>query len=158
MWCYPSVTVKPSFRWWIIVADFSLNFSVFSVAECDVIVVGRAGQNATLPCHYDRKHHGALSFCWGRGQIPSSGYSNDRLISSDGTTWTPVSSRYQLLGRLDQGDVSMTILNLREEDAGQYGCRVEISGWFNDQKEQLTLTVTGETWSWHPQKKKKFLL
>ncbi|KAM4545003.1 hepatitis A virus cellular receptor 1 homolog isoform 2-T2 [Odontesthes bonariensis] len=119
-----------------------LLLALLTVAECGVPVVGGAGQSATLPCFYDRKYHGALSFCWVRGQIPSQGCGN-QLVSSDGTAGTPASSRYQLLGRLDRGDVSMTILNLTEEDAGAYGCRVEIPGWFNDQKHQFMLTVTG---------------
>ena len=58
---------------------------------------------------------------------------------------TRASSRYQLLGRLDEGDVSLTILNLRDSDAGRYGCRVEIPGWFNDDKHHFDLTIeTGE--------------
>ncbi|KAM4547266.1 uncharacterized protein V3H82_020904 isoform 2-T2 [Fundulus diaphanus] len=54
---------------------------------------------------------------------------------------TRISSRYQLLGRLDEGDVSLMIQNLREEDAGRYGCRVGIPGWFNDEKHHVDLTV-----------------
>ena len=59
-------------------------------------------------------------------------------MSKEGTT---VSSRYYLLGRLDQGDVSLTILNITEADAGCYGCRVEIPGWFNDDKRHFNLVV-----------------
>ena len=56
------------------------------------------------------------------------------------------SSRYQLQGRLDQGDVSLTILNVTESDAGRYGCRVDIPGWFNDDKHHFDVTVdSGET-------------
>ena len=54
---------------------------------------------------------------------------------------TRASSRYQLLGRLEDGDVSLTILKTTEEDAGLYGCRVDIYGWFNDEKHHIDLTI-----------------
>jgi len=41
--------------------------------------------------------------------------------------------RYTLAGNLLKGDVSLTIMNAEEADSGIYCCRVEISGWFNDQ-------------------------
>lgn len=83
--------------------------------------------------------------CWGRGPIPNSGC-NDQLIATDGKVVTErTSDRYQLLGRLDRGDISLTILNITELDSGQYGCRVHISGIFNDQKDHIQVIVeTGE--------------
>uniref|UniRef100_A0A3B3HLQ8 Immunoglobulin V-set domain-containing protein n=1 Tax=Oryzias latipes TaxID=8090 RepID=A0A3B3HLQ8_ORYLA len=63
-------------------------------------------------------------------RVPISGCS-DKLLATDGhkvKAETQTSSRYQLLGRLDEGDVSLTIVNVTEEDAGMYGCRVKISG------------------------------
>lgn len=69
---------------------------------------------------------------------------NNELISTDGNKvkeGSRASSRYQLTGRLDEGDVSLTILNLTEDDAGRYGCRVDIPGWFNDDKHHFDLTV-----------------
>uniref|UniRef100_A0A3Q3C636 Ig-like domain-containing protein n=1 Tax=Haplochromis burtoni TaxID=8153 RepID=A0A3Q3C636_HAPBU len=103
------------------------------------------GQDITLPCKYDRKYYGALSVCWQRGEIPTRGCSN-QLISTDGLrVETRASSRYQLLGQLEDGDVSLTIKSLTERDAGRYGCRVEIPGWFNDDKHHIDVcVVTGE--------------
>ncbi|KAM7373835.1 hypothetical protein PAMP_006533 [Pampus punctatissimus] len=106
-------------------------------------VVGPAGEDVTLPCKYDFYSNGATSVCWGRGSVPLSGCTN-QIISTDGhkvIESSRVSSRYQLLGRLQDGDVSLTILNTTEEDAGQYGCRVEIKGWFNDEKHDIHLTI-----------------
>ncbi|KAM7373821.1 hypothetical protein PAMP_006521 [Pampus punctatissimus] len=106
-------------------------------------VVGPAGEDVTLPCKYDFYSNGATSVCWGRGSVPLSGCIN-QIISTDGhkvIESSRVSSRYQLLGRLQDGDVSLTILNTTEEDAGQYGCRVEIKGWFNDEKHDIHLTI-----------------
>lgn len=125
-----------------------LVFSVSTVTECGGIsVVGHAGQNVTLSCTYDFKYYGALRICWGRGVLPSSGC-NNQLISTDGRKVierTRASSRYQLLGRLDEGDVSLTILNITDSDAGRYGCTVEIPGWFNDAKHHFDLVIkTGE--------------
>lgn len=117
-----------------------------AVSECSSRrrEVGYVGQNVTLPCTYNAKLR-QIPFCWGRGEIPSWGC-DQQLISSDGyrvKEGSRVSSRYQLLGRLDKGDVSLTILNLTEADAGEYGCRVEIPGWFNDEKHHFTLVVLG---------------
>lgn len=106
-------------------------------------VVGRAGENITLPCKYDFNYYGATEACWGRGEIPNSGC-NNQIISTDGhkvIDSTRVSSRYQLLGRLEDGNVSLTILNTTEEDAGLYGCRVEIYGPLNDQKHNIDLVI-----------------
>ncbi|CAK6979380.1 hepatitis A virus cellular receptor 1 homolog%2C partial [Scomber scombrus] len=104
-------------------------------------VVGRAGEDVTLPCRYDFKSNGPTAVCWGRGSVPTSGC-NNQIISTDGyKVTTRVSSRYQLLGRLEDGNVSLTILNTTEEDAGRYGCRVQISGPFNDQKHHIDLTI-----------------
>uniref|UniRef100_A0A7N6FAS8 Ig-like domain-containing protein n=1 Tax=Anabas testudineus TaxID=64144 RepID=A0A7N6FAS8_ANATE len=115
---------------------------------CDDIVVGSTGQNITLSCKYDIKTHGELSVCWNRGEISSSGC-NNQLIATGGykkNEETSDSSRYQLLGRLDEGDVSLTILNLTEADEGRYGCRVEIPGWFNDDKHHFDLMIRGKNW------------
>uniref|UniRef100_A0A3B3BWA0 Ig-like domain-containing protein n=1 Tax=Oryzias melastigma TaxID=30732 RepID=A0A3B3BWA0_ORYME len=97
----------------------------------------------TLTCKYDIKYNGPTEACWGRGHLPLSGCS-DQLLATDGhkvIEETRVSSRYQLKGRLDEGNVSLTIMNLTEEDAGVYGCRVEIYGPFNDEKHEVSLTV-----------------
>ncbi|XP_038144375.1 hepatitis A virus cellular receptor 1 homolog [Cyprinodon tularosa] len=118
---------------------------LLTVSGCESIrVVGQTGQNVTLNCRYDIKKEGASHACWNKGQIPNWGRCNNKLISTDGykvIKETRVSSRYQLLGRLDEGDVSLTILNLTEEDAGLYGCRVEIPGWNNYQKHHFVLFV-----------------
>ncbi|MED6265121.1 hypothetical protein CHARACLAT_022183 [Characodon lateralis] len=121
-----------------------LLLTLLTVSGCDSSrAVGQTGQNVTLTCKYDIIKNGAAHVCWGRGQLPTSRCDN-QLISTDGykvIEETRVSSRYQLLGRLNEGDVSLTILNLTKEDAGKYGCRVEIPGWFNDEKHQFDLSV-----------------
>ncbi|XP_034540424.1 T-cell immunoglobulin and mucin domain-containing protein 4-like isoform X3 [Notolabrus celidotus] len=102
-------------------------------------VVGRVGQNITLPCSYNTKRNVVRRVCWGRGDIPNSGCSKE-LISTDGLKEF-TERRYQLRGWLDEGDVSLTILNLTESDAGRYGCRVHIPGLFNDEKHHVDLTI-----------------
>ncbi|XP_077963223.1 hepatitis A virus cellular receptor 1 homolog isoform X9 [Gasterosteus aculeatus] len=119
-------------------------------------VVGVLGGDVTLPCAYDSGRYGRLSVCWGRGSIPASGC-GDQLVSTDGHEAAGPSGRHRLLGRLEDGDVSMTILNVSRADAGRYGCRVDIPGWFNDDKHHFdvdveeapqtttSMTSTGET-------------
>ncbi|XP_050928188.1 LOW QUALITY PROTEIN: hepatitis A virus cellular receptor 1 homolog [Lates calcarifer] len=105
-------------------------------------VIGLIGHNITLPCGYDTQSNGVQSFCWGQGQLPVSKCSNT-ILSSYGTAAVDFrqSSRYQLLGRVTDGDISLTILNAQQSDAGVYGCRVEIPGWFNDLKDNIRLVM-----------------
>uniref|UniRef100_A0A669ED10 Ig-like domain-containing protein n=1 Tax=Oreochromis niloticus TaxID=8128 RepID=A0A669ED10_ORENI len=111
-------------------------------------VTGLIGHNVTLTCRYDAKTYGVLSFCWGkdRGTIPNRGCANE-VLKTDGTSViSRLSERYLLMGNLGRGDVSLTIRQVEEQDSGVYGCRVEIPGWFNDQKRHVTLKVNaGET-------------
>nr|XP_057919194.1 cell adhesion molecule DSCAM-like [Doryrhamphus excisus] len=101
----------------------------------------KVGADVTLTCIYDAGYYGKLPVCWGRGPIPNRGCAN-QLIKTDGTTVTSrLSERYLLMGNLGEGDVSLTIRQVEESDSGTYGCRVEVPGWFNDRKHQITLTV-----------------
>uniref|UniRef100_A0A4W5M0Y0 Hepatitis A virus cellular receptor 1 n=1 Tax=Hucho hucho TaxID=62062 RepID=A0A4W5M0Y0_9TELE len=113
----------------------------FSVSECSQ-VIGIEGQNITLPFKYDAKSHGLQHICWGKGKIPSSGGCDNEIISTDGSEVTSRSSvRYQLLGELKTGDVTLTISNTTEKDSGTYGCRVQYVGLFNDEKYHVSLTI-----------------
>ncbi|XP_042348711.1 Down syndrome cell adhesion molecule-like protein 1 homolog [Plectropomus leopardus] len=104
-------------------------------------IIATVGEDVTLICNYDAKYYGKLSACWGRGAIPNSGCASE-VIKSDGTSVTSrLSERYLLMGNVAGGDVSLTIRQVEESDSGQYGCRVEIPGWFNDLKHHITLTV-----------------
>nr|XP_043896942.1 T-cell immunoglobulin and mucin domain-containing protein 4-like isoform X2 [Solea senegalensis] len=104
-------------------------------------VIGLTGHNVTLPCRYDSRTHGVLSFCWGRGKVPRFKCADTVLSSEDGAIQSRRSSRYQLQGSLTDGDVSLTILDARWSDGGVYGCRVQIPGWFNDYKVNTLLVM-----------------
>ncbi|XP_061582236.1 hepatitis A virus cellular receptor 1 homolog isoform X2 [Cololabis saira] len=104
-------------------------------------VTGLIGHNVTLSCFYEIKALGVLSFCWGRDEVPNSKCSKTILSSADGAVFSRQSPRYQLLGPEAEGDVSLTILDAQRSDAGVYGCRVEIPGWFNDQKVNIRLIM-----------------
>ncbi|XP_047463732.1 hepatitis A virus cellular receptor 1 homolog [Mugil cephalus] len=115
---------------------------IITVSLCSSrVVVVPSGSDVTLTCSYDIKRHGALRVCWGRGDLPTRGC-KDQLIYTDGYKVTErASSRYQLKGRLDRGDVSLTIENVSEDDSGRYGCRLMIPGPFNDEKHHTDLRV-----------------
>ncbi|NXV43404.1 HAVR1 protein, partial [Uria aalge] len=110
-----------------------LFFSTGSTAS-ESPVKGKVGQNITVPCSYSvRSEKDITSMCWGRGKCPAS-KCYQTIIWTDGWKVTERSnSRYILNGKLVMGDVSLTIVNAVEADSGTYCCRVEISGWFNDQ-------------------------
>ncbi|KAM9226570.1 hepatitis A virus cellular receptor 2-like [Leptosomus discolor] len=98
------------------------------------LVKGTVGQNITVPCFYSVKTtQDITSMCWGRDSCPVSKCYRT-IIWTDGWKVTEkYNSRYSLEGNLQKGDVSLTVMNAEEADSGIYCCRVEISGWFNDQ-------------------------
>uniref|UniRef100_A0A7M4F3E4 Ig-like domain-containing protein n=1 Tax=Crocodylus porosus TaxID=8502 RepID=A0A7M4F3E4_CROPO len=79
--------------------------------------------------------------CWGRGPCPTSQCSDLILWTNGRRVTQQQDNRYQLRGNLLRGDVSLTILKAREADAGTYCCRVEIHGWFNDQKTNVDVVI-----------------
>ncbi|NXO04147.1 HAVR1 protein, partial [Rhinopomastus cyanomelas] len=105
-------------------------------------VKGKVGQNITVPCFYNvEMTQGVTSMCWGRGTCPASKCSQP-IIWTDGWKVTEQHNRrYLLKGNLQMGDVSLTILDTEEADSGIYCCRVEISGWFNDQKSNHEVVI-----------------
>ncbi|XP_051936674.1 cell adhesion molecule DSCAML1-like [Hippocampus zosterae] len=122
---------------------YSLCCILYFLLECSFAakVEVKVGADITLTCKYDARYYGKLSVCWGRGPLPSRGCANE-VIKTDGTSVTSRSSeRYLLMGNIVEGDVSLTIRRVVESDLGVYGCRVEIPGWFNDRKHQMSLMV-----------------
>uniref|UniRef100_A0A3P9N9D3 Ig-like domain-containing protein n=1 Tax=Poecilia reticulata TaxID=8081 RepID=A0A3P9N9D3_POERE len=108
-------------------------------------IITTVGTDVTLRCKYDAGYYGTLPFCWGRGNIPKSGCANE-VLRSDGTNvLSRQSERYALTGDLGAGEASLTIRQVQESDSGIYGCRIDIPGWFNDQKLEITLTVNPGT-------------
>ncbi|NXW54145.1 HAVR1 protein, partial [Eurystomus gularis] len=106
------------------------------------LVKGKVGENITVPCFYSVKTtQDITSVCWGRGYCPIS-KCYQTIIWTDGWKVTEQSSsRYMLKGNLPKGDVSLTIVNAEEADSGIYCCRVEISGWFNDQRSNHEVVI-----------------
>lgn len=114
----------------------------------ETVVRGVIGQPVTLPCSYQVAQEKDISdMCWGRGPCPHS-KCNGKLLHTTGSEVTfRTSQRYNLQGYISYGDVSLTIQEVKAEDAGTYCCRVEIPGWFNDIKKNIQLVVLeGEFW------------
>ncbi|XP_027865585.1 Down syndrome cell adhesion molecule-like protein 1 homolog isoform X1 [Xiphophorus couchianus] len=124
------ITLCCCLLFWVNTGDVSANTIITTV-----------GRDVTLRCTYDAGYYGKLPFCWGRGNIPQSGCANE-VLRSDGTNvLSQQSERYALMGDLGAGEASLTIRQVQESDSGIYGCRIDIPGWFNDQKLEITLTV-----------------
>ncbi|NXU55059.1 HAVR1 protein, partial [Turnix velox] len=121
-----------------------LHLSFFSTGSSasESLVKGKVGEDITVPCFYSVESSGDVtSMCWGRGKCPSS-KCYQPIIWTDGWKVTHQSnSRYRLKGNLHEGDVSLTIVNAVEADSGTYCCRVEIAGWFNDEKSNHDVVV-----------------
>ncbi|XP_073477357.1 uncharacterized protein [Aquarana catesbeiana] len=102
------------------------------------------GDTLTLNCTYSVTDKGRTSMCWGRGGCTAlfTVYCNTGIIKTDGSKVTEkTSNKYQLLGNIERGDVSLTITNVTKEDEGIFCCRVEISGLFNDKKNTYNVKV-----------------
>ncbi|XP_038651375.1 hepatitis A virus cellular receptor 1 homolog isoform X2 [Scyliorhinus canicula] len=104
-------------------------------------VRGFLGQSVTLPCNYFVRVNGEYEMCWGRGKCPILGCSETLFTTNGKAVTSTTSPKYHLDGKIEEGDVSLTVDNLGEEDSGWYCCRVEIPGLFNDQKKDLNLLV-----------------
>uniref|UniRef100_A0A803XWS0 Ig-like domain-containing protein n=2 Tax=Meleagris gallopavo TaxID=9103 RepID=A0A803XWS0_MELGA len=127
------------FRWIVI-----QTFIVHTTSE--TVVRGMMGQPVTLPCSYRVAREKDISdMCWGRGPCPNSKCNNKLLHTTGNRVTFRTSQRYNLQGYISYGDVSLTIQELKAEDAGTYCCRVEIPGWFNDIKRNIQLVVLRAT-------------
>ncbi|XP_073480192.1 T-cell immunoglobulin and mucin domain-containing protein 2-like isoform X2 [Aquarana catesbeiana] len=104
-----------------------------------VLVFTSAEDTVTIPCSYT-VHQYQYSVCWGRGSCPSFSCNNLIFKTGDKETWRKA-DKYQLMGDIEKGDVSLTISGVTMEDAGTYCCRVEIPGWFNDLKSNIDLEI-----------------
>lgn len=99
------------------------------------------GQTATLPCMHSFWSESSNSMCWGKGQCPNSKCNEELLHTDGGSVLSRKSSKYELLGNIKRGDVSLTIFNTNEGDSGVYCCRIEVPGWFNDVKKNIRLLL-----------------
>uniref|UniRef100_A0A8C4XD71 Ig-like domain-containing protein n=1 Tax=Erpetoichthys calabaricus TaxID=27687 RepID=A0A8C4XD71_ERPCA len=103
----------------------------------EVSVTATVGHNVTLPCWYSVHLNGVRPFCWKRSDCPPTitftSWCGSDEIYSEGDKVTRVSDKYQLTGDIQQGNLSLTVVNVSMEDRGPYCCRVDIQGMFNDQ-------------------------
>ncbi|EDL33798.1 T-cell immunoglobulin and mucin domain containing 4, isoform CRA_a [Mus musculus] len=114
-------------------------------AASEDTIIGFLGQPVTLPCHYLSWSQSRNSMCWGKGSCPNS-KCNAELLRTDGTRIiSRKSTKYTLLGKVQFGEVSLTISNTNRGDSGVYCCRIEVPGWFNDVKKNVRLELRRAT-------------
>ncbi|XP_019509537.1 PREDICTED: hepatitis A virus cellular receptor 2 isoform X2 [Hipposideros armiger] len=108
--------------------------------------VVEVGQNAYLPCNYSPANsQNLVPVCWGKGSCPLF-ECQSLVLSTDGRNLKyQQSSRYQLKGAIQRGDVSLTIENVTLSDSGTYCCRIQFPGPMNDKKLDLKLDIKAET-------------
>ncbi|XP_073505425.1 T-cell immunoglobulin and mucin domain-containing protein 4-like isoform X2 [Phyllobates terribilis] len=117
--------------------------SITALSASAEIVKGSVNDILNLPCKYTFQGIG-YAMCWGHGDCPNSGCSNE-VIKTDGkNVILRKSDRYQLLGNIARGDVSLTIIGVTKEDEGIFCCHVEIPGPNNGQKKNLELKIQGD--------------
>ncbi|ROL48035.1 T-cell immunoglobulin and mucin domain-containing protein 4 [Anabarilius grahami] len=131
-----------------VIVRFEITMTGYDSTFCkcsEIIVQSFEGESVTLPCEYDSKYHGKCQICWMRGDIPKMGCGDD-IIGTDGDKVVRrKSTKYQMVGEIRHGDVSLTIFNIGKTDSGKYGCRIHVPGLFNDEMYYVHLIVEDET-------------
>nr|XP_057919993.1 T-cell immunoglobulin and mucin domain-containing protein 4-like [Doryrhamphus excisus] len=80
------------------------------------------GANVTLDC-YDDPEAEPRTVCWGRGVTEGWEDCKDEMIRTDGKRMVSRSSeRYNFAGNIAEGDMSVTIMDVKEDDSGLYFC------------------------------------
>lgn len=80
-----------------------------------------------------------------------SGCGNEIIATDGDKVVRRTSHRYQLNGKLQKGDASLTVYGITQKDSGTYGCRVVVPGWFNDKKIEVNLVIVKGTYLQQPQ-------
>nr|XP_057916361.1 hepatitis A virus cellular receptor 1 homolog [Doryrhamphus excisus] len=80
------------------------------------------GASVTLDCYYELEAE-PHTVCWGRGVMEDWENCKDEMIRTDGKMMVSRSSeRYNFAGNIAEGDASMTITDVKEDDSGLYFC------------------------------------
>ncbi|CAO2642674.1 Hepatitis A virus cellular receptor 1 homolog [Lemmus lemmus] len=96
-----------------------------------VIVKGVVGHPVTLPCIYS-VYTGISYISWDFGECQYFNNYYKSIIRANAYQVTyRRSSRYQLKGRISEGNVSLTIENAVQSDSGLYCCLTKIPGSFH---------------------------
>ncbi|KPP61784.1 hypothetical protein Z043_120079 [Scleropages formosus] len=101
-----------------------------SVAKSETVT---EGDSVLLSCRYSVKRYGVSNVCWGRscGTL----WCNGILAQADGSgVISKVSDHYRFAGDVLAGEMDLHIPKVTLRDSGQYCCRVDIDGYFNDKK------------------------
>ncbi|XP_018107411.1 hepatitis A virus cellular receptor 1 homolog isoform X2 [Xenopus laevis] len=110
-----------------------------NLGTAEKYVIASEGDTLVLPCTYSIQE-GISEMCWGKSSCLGSCYKV--IIWTDTKEKTlAASGRYELLGNLAEGDVSLTITGLTFSDSGTFCCRVETPGGVSYEKNRIHVTV-----------------
>ncbi|XP_054654759.1 hepatitis A virus cellular receptor 1 homolog [Dunckerocampus dactyliophorus] len=100
---------------------WTCGFSLLLGCEFEPIQVG---ENVTLPCGFLPEQAPDIRLvCWGRGVSEFHNYCTDEMFRSNGyVIFKRPSGRYHFSGNISEGDVTVTIMDVNEDDSGDYFC------------------------------------
>ncbi|CAH2276326.1 hepatitis A virus cellular receptor 1-like [Pelobates cultripes] len=118
------------------ISIFTLSFLVPSQ---ETHMTASLGDIVNIPCSYNGTKESTF-ICWIQDCTSELNCNNMIILSNGQKVIFSQSDRYQLLGTIEQGDMSLTINGLISNDAGTFCCRVQSNKSFRDlQKTHLDI-------------------
>lgn len=109
------------------------------------MVIGKRRDSATLPCSFSplNKNPSPITVRWMKGNPREEStvfnHTHPHSVNPPSTVTVKGGGRYELVGKLDQGDASIRVKELRLDDSSDYFCYVWVR---NSTQETVTQDET----------------